>query len=275
MKIASWSVNGVNRRLQYLQHWLRKRQPDIVALQKIRVSGKHRGNFPRKAIEEVGYRVEELLVDHELASVAVLVRQDFLQTNGHRELKVRQRGLAGREADGRLLAVDAGRAQVASIYAPFAPCGYGTRDQVRRSIETKADWLRRLKQWADQWDARKPILLCGDFNVTLDGGSEPDTLNRSPEEREAMNSLLASGFADLYRDFHGEGEPGFNSGIPITRPADTRLHLVLGPPSVVPHIKSAWVDLEYRGPINDLPGEKWAPGAPVIVEVDGDVALTH
>ena len=68
MKIATWSVNGVNRRLRYLQHWLRKRQPDVVALQKIRVSAKRRGNLPRKAIEEVGYRVEELLADHELAS---------------------------------------------------------------------------------------------------------------------------------------------------------------------------------------------------------------
>ena len=91
MKIATWSVNGVNPRLRYLSHWLRKRQPDVVALQKIRVSCKRRGNFPRKAIEDVGYRVEELLADHELASVAILVRQGFLQSNGHRELKVRQR----------------------------------------------------------------------------------------------------------------------------------------------------------------------------------------
>ncbi|MDE0273724.1 MAG: endonuclease/exonuclease/phosphatase family protein [Gammaproteobacteria bacterium] len=266
MKIATWSVNGVNPRLRYLQHWLRKRQPDVVALQKIRVSRKHRGNFPKKAFEEAGYRVEELLADDELASVAILVRQSFLQSNGRYELEVQQQGLVGREAEGRLLEVDAGRVQVASIYAPYAPCGYRTRDQVKGSIEAKVDWLQSLKQWTDQQDARKPMFLCGDFNVTLDGESEPETLNRSPEEREAMNSLLASGFADLYRDFHGEGEPGFNSGIPITRPADTRLHLVLGPPSVVPHIKSAWVDLEYRGPINDLPGEKWAP----IVEVDGD-----
>ena len=272
MKIATWSVNSVNQRLRYLRHWLRKRQPDVVALQKIRVSGKRRGNFPRKAFEEVGYRVEELLADHELASVAVLVRQGFLQSSGHRELKVRHPGLAGREAGGRLLAVDAGRVQVASVYAPHAPCGSSTRDRVKGSIEAKVDWLRHLKQWADQRDARKPMFLCGDFNVTLDGKSEPETLNRSPEEREAMNSLRASGFADLYRDFHGQGQPGFNSGIPITRPADTRLHLVLGPPSVVPHINSAWVDLEYRGPIDDLPGEKWAPGAPVIVEVDGDLA---
>ena len=275
MKIATWSLNGVNRRLRYLQHWLRKRQPDVVALQKIRVSGKRRGNFPKKAFEEVGYRVEYLLADHELASVAVLVRQGFLQSNGHRELEIRQRGLAGREADGRLLAVEVGRVRVASVYAPYAPCGYSTRDQVRRSTEAKVGWLRCLKQWANQRDARKPMFLCGDFNVALDGDSAPATLNRSPEEREAMNALHASGFADLYRDFHGEGELGFNSGIPITRPPDTRLHLVLGPPSVVPHIKSAWVDLEYRGPINNLPGEKWAPGAPVIVEIDGDGALTH
>ena len=272
MKVATWSVNGVNRRLPYLRHWLRKRQPDVVALQKIRVSGKRWGNFPRKAIEEVGYRVEELLADHELASVAVLIRQDFLQSIGCRGLEVLQRGLAGQEADGRLLAVDAGRVQVASVYAPYAPCRYSTRDQIRRSIKAKIGWLRCLNQWVNQRDARKPMFLCGDFNVALDGDSAPETLNRSPEEREALTSLCDSGFADLYRDFHGEGEPGFNSGIPITRPPDTRLHLVLGPPSVVPHIKSAWVDLEYRGPINNLPGEKWAPGAPVIVEIDGDLA---
>ena len=116
--------------------------------------------------------------------------------------------MVGREAEGRLLAVDAGRVQVASIYAPYAPCGYRTRDQVKGSIEAKVDWLRRLNQWADQQNARKPMFLCGDFNVTLDGESEPETLNRSPEEREALNSLLASGFADLYRDFHGEGRTG-------------------------------------------------------------------
>ena len=269
MKIATWSVNSVNRRLQYLRHWLHKRQPDIVALQKIRVSRNRRDNFPRKAIEEVGYRVEELLADREIASVAILVRQGFLQDG--RELEVRQRGLPGRETDGRLLTVDAGRVQVASVYAPYAPCGGSTKDQVRRSIQAKVGWLRSLKHCvAEQPGTRKPMFLCGDFNVVLDGETEPDTLNRSAEEREALISLCAAGFIDLYRDFHRESRPGFNSGTPITRPPDTRLHLVLGTAGVVPHIKSARVDLEYRGPIDDLPGEEWAPGAPVIVEFDRD-----
>ncbi|MDE0453252.1 MAG: endonuclease/exonuclease/phosphatase family protein [Gammaproteobacteria bacterium] len=269
MKIATWSVNSVNRRLPYLRHWLHKRKPDVVALQKVRVSSKRRGNFPRKAIENVGYRVEELFADQELASVAVLVRQGFLQ--GGRELEVRQRGLPGQEVDGRLLTVDAGRVHVASVYAPYALCGSSNVDEVRRSIQAKVEWLRRLEQCvAGQPFTGKPMFLCGDFNVVLDGESKPDTLNRSPDEREALLSLRTSGFVDLYRDFHGEGRQGFNSGTPITSPPDTRLHLVLGPASVVPDIKSAWVDLEYRGPIDDLPEEKWAPGAPVIVEIDGD-----
>ena len=269
MKIATWSVDSVNRRLRYLRHWLHKRQPDVVALQKIRVSGSRSAQFPRGAIEEAGYHVEELLADCERASVAVLVRQGFLQ-NG-RELKVRHRGLAGREADGRLLTVDAGRFQVASVYAPYAPCGAGTKDKVGRSIQAKVRWLRSLEQCvAEQPGISKPMFLCGDFNVVLDGGSEPGTLNRSPEEREALSSLCARGFVDLYRDFHRESQAGCNSGIPITSPPNTRLHLILGTRSVVPHVRSARVDLEYRGPIDDLPGAKWAPGAPVIVEIDGD-----
>ena len=272
MKIATWSVNSVNRRLPYLLHWLHRRQPDLVALQKIRVSANRRYSFPRRAVEDAGYRVEVLLADRELASVAVLARQGFLG-NRH-ELQVLQRGLSG-ETEGRLLMVDAGPVRIASVYAPYAPSGAATKDQVRRSIRAKVGWLHGLKHCiAQQPRTRKPMFLCGDFNVVLDGESQPDTLNRSPEEREALASLCASGFADLYRDFRRDGRPGFNSGTPITRPPDTRLHLVLGPSSLVGRINLAQVDLEYRSPIDDLPEERWAPGAPVVVQVGGDSTPT-
>ena len=269
MKVATWSVNSVNQRLRYLCHWLQKRQPDIVALQKIRVSRHRRENFPRQAIEEAGYHVEQLLADQELASVAVLVRRGFLQDGNVPE--VRQRGLPGREREGRLLIAESGRVQVASVYAPYAPCGRGTKDQVRRSIQAKVEWLRSLSDCVAGLSGNAtPTFLCGDFNVVLDGESEPATLNRSPEERAALTTLCASGFVDLYRDFHRDGRAGVNSGTPITSPPDTRLHLIFGIASVAPHIKSARVDLEYRGPIDDLPGERWAPGAPVIVELNDD-----
>ena len=214
--------------------------------------------------------VEELLADQELASVAVMTRRAFLQ-NGQ-ELEVRQRGLTGRERDGRLLIVDAGRVRVASVYTPYAPSGRRTKDQVRRSIHAKVKWLGSLSKCvAGQPGASKPTFLCGDFNVILDGECKTDTLNRSPDERAAMISLCDSGFVDLYRKFHWDGKPGFNSGTPITSLPDTRIHLILGTESILTHVKSARVDLEYRRPIADLLGEKWAPGAPVVIEIDDEI----
>ena len=98
LRIATWSVNGVHSRLRYLRHWLHRRQPDIVALQKIRISRGRKDRFPRTEIEGTGYRVEALFADDQWGSVAVLIRQDFLM-NGH-EPVVRQRGLpAGRGMD--------------------------------------------------------------------------------------------------------------------------------------------------------------------------------
>ncbi len=275
MKIATWSVNGVNKRLGYLHHWLQQRQPEIVALQKIRISCKRQEEFPRQRIADLGYHIEALFPDYELASVAILIRQDLL--TGAREPEVLQRGWPGREADGRLLTVDTGRLRISSVYLPAAPYGSKNKDQIRRSIKSKVKWLDGLtKHVADQYDGSKPTFLCGDFNVVLDGEPKPDTLYRSREERDALQALCDGGFVDLYRDFHSEDEAGFNSGTPIHykgAPTDpnTRLHLILGSKSVAPHVTSACVDLKYRGPLDELPGQNWAPCAPVIIELDDAV----
>ena len=267
MRIATWSVNSVNERLGYLCHWLEKRQPDIVALQKIRVSRKSQRKFPRAMLEKAGYWIEAHFTESQWGSVAVLLRQRFLSDGV--EPVVRQRGLPGREAEGRLLTVETSRVRVSSVYVPYAPYGRATKDQVRRSIESKAKWLGRLSECvADQQDVSRPSFLCGDFNVVADGASVRECLNRSPEEREALGSLCALGFTDMYRDFHGEVLAGFNSGTPITKDPDARLHLILGSESGYSQVTSAFVDLEYRGPIEDLPGENWAAAAPLIIEID-------
>ena len=270
MKIATWSVNGVNKRLRYLRHWLTEKQPDIVALQKIRIPCKRQEDFPRTELEGAGYHIEALFADHELASVAILVRRGFLK--GGPEPEVRQRGLSGWETDGRFLTVETDQVRVSSVYVPYGPCGYRRKDQIRRSIESKVKWLGSLRKCvSDQHDASKPTFLCGDFNVAPDGESEPEKLNHSPEERGALSALCALRFVDLYRDHHQDGRPGFNSGTPTTKAPDTRLHLILGTESVAPHVTSACVNLEYRGPIEDLPGETWAPCAPVIIQIDDNV----
>ena len=53
MKIASWNVNSLKVRLPHLMDWLDSAQPDVVALQEIKMVD---DDFPHEAIEGAGYR---------------------------------------------------------------------------------------------------------------------------------------------------------------------------------------------------------------------------
>ena len=52
MKIASFNINDVNKRLGNLIGWLRAEKPDVVALQELKAADRE---FPKAAIEKAGY----------------------------------------------------------------------------------------------------------------------------------------------------------------------------------------------------------------------------
>src|SRR5688572_3540808 len=52
MKIASFNINNINKRLPNLLAWLKTAGPDVVALQELKVAD---AQFPRAAIEQAGY----------------------------------------------------------------------------------------------------------------------------------------------------------------------------------------------------------------------------
>ena len=53
MRIATWNVNGLRKRLEYVLHWLRARRPDVVGLQELKM---HDEQFPAAEFEALGYR---------------------------------------------------------------------------------------------------------------------------------------------------------------------------------------------------------------------------
>ena len=53
MKIATFNVNNINRRLPNLLQWLKSARPDIACLQELKSTD---ANFPIHAIEKAGYR---------------------------------------------------------------------------------------------------------------------------------------------------------------------------------------------------------------------------
>ena len=52
MKIATFNINNINRRLPQLLRWLRAAKPDVVCLQELKSTD---ADFPLSAIEKAGY----------------------------------------------------------------------------------------------------------------------------------------------------------------------------------------------------------------------------
>ena len=52
MKIATFNINNVRRRLPNLLDWLREANPDVVCLQELKAAD---AEFPAEAIKEAGY----------------------------------------------------------------------------------------------------------------------------------------------------------------------------------------------------------------------------
>ena len=52
MKIATFNINNINKRLANLLHWLEHAEPDVVCLQELKAE---QDAFPLEAIENAGY----------------------------------------------------------------------------------------------------------------------------------------------------------------------------------------------------------------------------
>ena len=53
MRIATWNVNGLRARLDYVKLWLEAREPDVVGFQELKMED---DKFPHDAFEALGYR---------------------------------------------------------------------------------------------------------------------------------------------------------------------------------------------------------------------------
>jgi len=53
LKIATFNINNVNKRLQNLLTWLAKTQPDVVCLQELKAE---QSAFPASALRDLGYQ---------------------------------------------------------------------------------------------------------------------------------------------------------------------------------------------------------------------------
>ena len=71
MKIATFNINNINKRLNNLTAWLAKEQPDVVCLHELKAEQRE---FPAVALRDLGYR-GVWLGERSWNGVAILARE--------------------------------------------------------------------------------------------------------------------------------------------------------------------------------------------------------
>ena len=241
LTIATFNINGVNKRLANLLEWLEREQPDVACLQELKAADKQ---FPAQALRDAGYhaiwRGEPLW-----NGVAILAK-------GVQPIEIR-RALPGHDDDehARYLEAAIRGVVVACIYLPNGNPIRGPK------FKYKLAWFESLIRHAQElYTSGAPIVLAGDFNVvpTDEDIYNPKSWLRDallqPESRERYRRLVAQGWVDALRTrFPKERVYTFwdyyrdhwkrNAGLRLD-------HLLLNA-EVAPRLADAGVDLWVRG----------------------------
>ena len=196
MRIATFNINNVNRRLPNLLGWLAADKPDVVCLQELKAED---GAFPLGPIEAAGYGAV-WRGQRTWNGVAILAR-------GATPVMTR-RALPGDPADHQARYIEAavGGVLVASIYLPNG------NPQPGPKFDYKLAWFDRLIAHAAQlMAAGVPVVLAGDYNVVpteadiWPGHHEQANALLQPESRAAFQRLLDQGWTDALRALRPEG----------------------------------------------------------------------
>jgi len=190
MKIASFNINNINKRMDNLLAWLKAARPDVVCLQELKCTDRQ---FPASALAEAGYGAV-WVGQSAWNGVAILAR-------GHEPI-VTQTALPGDDSDEQARYIEAAinGVVVACLYAPNG------NPQPGPKFAYKLAWNERLLEHAQELlDSKLPVILAGDYNIVPEPRdiyvttSYRDNALVQAEPRAQFARLLAQGWTDALR----------------------------------------------------------------------------
>jgi exodeoxyribonuclease-3 len=241
VKIATFNINNVNRRLPNLLAWLADAAPDAVCLQELKASG---SDFPAEVIRTAGYGAV-WQGQRTWNGVAILAR--------NAEPVLTRRTLPGDPDDKQSRYIEAAveGVLIGCIYLPNG------NPQPGPKFAYKLAWFDRLIAHAAELHATGlPVVLAGDYNVVpTDNDIYPSKSWKNdallqPESRAAFRRLLQQGWTDAIRARHPT-EPMYTfwdyKRDRWPRDAGLRLDHILLSPAVSGQLADAGVDRAVRG----------------------------
>jgi exodeoxyribonuclease III len=241
MKIATFNINNVNKRLANLLDWLAAAKPDVVCLQELKAADTE---FPLAAIEKAGYGAV-WRGQRTWNGVALLAR-------GTTPIVTRTE-LPGDTGDGQSRYIEAAvnGVLITSLYAPNG------NPQPGPKFDYKLAWLGRLAAHAAELLATGvPVVLAGDYNVVPTERDIYPTKSWAkdalvqPASRAAFRRILAQGWVDAIRTLHPDA-PMYTfwdyKRNRWERDGGLRIDHLLLSGAVSKRLRDAGVDREIRG----------------------------
>ena len=193
MKVATFNINNVNKRLGNLVAWLAASKPDVVCLQELKADMRA---FPRDQLEGAGYHC---LWQGERTwnGVAILSKSEPVPT---------RRSLPGDPKDIQSRYIEAAVKGII-IGCLYAPNG---NPQPGPKFDYKLTWLDRLIKHARTLNRENaPVILAGDYNIVPDlkidiyptRSWDKDALTQ-PQPRARFDLLKEEGWLDSLRAKH-------------------------------------------------------------------------
>lgn len=208
MKLYSWNVNGIRAVLNKgaLQELIETEKPDILCLQETKAEK------DQVIIDLADYfEYWNSASKKGYSGTAIFTKTKPISTfNGFPDEIIKKHELAKDDhgdssQEGRVLTAEFETFYVVTVYTP------NSKDNLTRLELRHKRWDPAFLDYVTGLDKKKPVLMCGDFNVAheeIDLARPKENVGKhgfTNEEREGFNKLINAGFVDTFRLFNKEG----------------------------------------------------------------------
>ena len=191
LKIVSWNVNGIRAWVKKNGHdWLKTADADIVCFQETKCEEKDLPQ-PLKDMNEYKQYWNSSKITKGYSGVGLLSKIEPIKVSF--DINIEEH-----DQEGRTITAEYDKFFLVTTYVPNSQRGL-------KRLDYRKTWNDDFKNYIMSLDTKKPVILCGDMNVShleIDLAN-PKTNQKSAgftqEERDGMTELLKTGFVDTFR----------------------------------------------------------------------------
>lgn len=239
MRLVSWNVNGLRACVNKgFNEYFQAMDADLFCLQETKLQeGQIALEYDRTHTQYWNYAEKK-----GYSGTAVFSKM--------KPLSVRYGIEEDAEPEGRIITLAFETFFLVTVYTPNAK-----RDLSR--LAERLVWEDRFRDYLQELDARKPVIVCGDLNVAhqeidiKNARSNRGNSGFTDEEREKMTRLLGAGFIDTFRHLYPDRTDAYTwwSNMPKVRERNVgwRIDYFLASERLAPHIVDARIDADILG----------------------------